>query len=302
MLQYIVALAREETIQKITTERVDALESTQIKFLRLVTGFCITYPKEIQGIKYQPGVATPRRPSVHTPSSLAFSARPNPEIGHFLPSLPNALTFVPSYTPQTRSEATPTATTPPSPPSLVPPATNLVPARMVRIPLLPLAFLALFPFALGLPLQSLLLELLRSLLHPRLRLLQIGRESRVCASLTRRTIGAEASQVERAQGGLLVVLQRAVRAERAETPIVVRTRRSLRLGIDVEIQTVVAVGAGLRAGVVGALGHATQVVLVEELARFALLAEAAQPVLAYKTVTLSAGETKPHRAYILIVG
>ena len=100
-----------------------------------------------------------------------------------------------------------------------------------------------------------------------------------------RTFRAETSEVEGAQICLLVVLQGAVRAERTEAPVVVGACRSLRLGIDVEVEAVVAIGAGLGARVVGALGHAPEVVLVEEFASLALLAQAAQPVLTHETDT-----------------
>lgn len=51
-----------------------------------------------------------------------------------------------------------------------------------------------------------------------------------------------------------------------------------------KVQAVVAVGAGLRAGVIRAFGHATQVVLVEEFAGISFLTQAAEPVLADEIV------------------
>lgn len=96
----------------------------------------------------------------------------------------------------------------------------------------------------------------------------------------------EAAQVKRAQLVFLVVLQRAVWAEWAEAAVVVWARGALGIGVQVEVEAVVAVGAGLCAGVVGAFGHAAEVVFVEEFAGFALFAQAAQPVFAYETVVL----------------
>ena len=50
--------------------------------------------------------------------------------------------------------------------------------------------------------------------------------------------------------------------------------------IDVQIQALITVGAVPVAHKKVALGHLAQVVLVQKLARLALLAEAAKPVLA----------------------
>lgn len=66
-----------------------------------------------------------------------------------------------------------------------------------------------------------------------------------------------------------------MRTEWTESAVVVGTRRALCLWVNMEVQAIVAVGACLRAGVVGAFGHATKVVLVQELACFAFLAKAA---------------------------
>ena len=87
-----------------------------------------------------------------------------------------------------------------------------------------------------------------------------------------RSFRAEPSKIKGTQSRLLVVLQGAMRTERTEASIVVRACRSLRFGIDVKVEAVVAVRTGLGARVVGALGHAPEVVLVEEFAGFALLA------------------------------
>lgn len=72
----------------------------------------------------------------------------------------------------------------------------------------------------------------------------------------------------------------APRPQGTEAAVVVRTRRQPRLRIDVQVQTLVAVAAVAVAHEEVALGHAPQVVLVQELAALALLAQAAEPVLA----------------------
>lgn len=72
----------------------------------------------------------------------------------------------------------------------------------------------------------------------------------------------------------------ASRAERAKSPVVMRTGGQFRLRVDVQVETLVAVGAVAVAHEEVALGHLAQVVLVQELARFSLLAEPAEPVLA----------------------
>lgn len=90
----------------------------------------------------------------------------------------------------------------------------------------------------------------------------------------------EAGKIKEAYVGLLVVLEGALWAEWAETAVVVRACRTLRFGIDVEIEAVVSVRASLRAGVIGAFGHAAEVVFVKKLASFAFLAKTSQPMLA----------------------
>lgn len=106
----------------------------------------------------------------------------------------------------------------------------------------------------------------------------------VLAGFTFRT---EACQVEWTQFIFLIVLQSTVRAQWTEASIVMRTWRALRFRVDVEVQAVVAVRTCLGACVVGTFGHATQIILVQELARLTLLAEAAQPVLANKAARSS---------------
>lgn len=101
--------------------------------------------------------------------------------------------------------------------------------------------------------------------------------------LTLGPIRAEPSEVVRAQLPADVLL-RAPRPQRAEPHIVVRAGRQPAHGVDVEIQALVAVGAVPVAHEEVALGHLAEVVLVQELAVLALLAQAAQPVLADEAV------------------
>lgn len=72
----------------------------------------------------------------------------------------------------------------------------------------------------------------------------------------------ETTEVKWTQFLLLVVFERAVRAQRAEASVVVRAGWSLGFGVDVEVETVVAVRAHLGARIVLALGHAAKVVFV----------------------------------------
>lgn len=76
----------------------------------------------------------------------------------------------------------------------------------------------------------------------------------------------------------------APRPQRAEALIVVWTRRQLALGVDVQVQTLVTVGAEAVAQEEVALGHFPQVELVQEFAALALLTQATQPVLADKRI------------------
>jgi hypothetical protein len=79
----------------------------------------------------------------------------------------------------------------------------------------------------------------------------------MCSILARLAFRTESSQVELAQLFFLVVFQCADWAKWAEASIVVGTRWPLGLRIDVEVETIVAIGAGKRAGVVGAFGHSS---------------------------------------------
>lgn len=99
------------------------------------------------------------------------------------------------------------------------------------------------------------------------------------ALLARGAVRAETGEVARAQLAADVLLA-ACRAQRAETLVVVGARRQLGLGVDVQIQTLVAVRAVAVAHEEVALRHLAQVVLVQELAALSLFAERTQPVLA----------------------
>lgn len=73
---------------------------------------------------------------------------------------------------------------------------------------------------------------------------------------------------------------RAPGSQGTEPALIMRTWSPLILGVDVQIQAIVAVGAHAVFGVVGAFWHAAKVILMQELALIAFLAERAQPVLA----------------------
>lgn len=119
-------------------------------------------------------------------------------------------------------------------------------------------------------------------------LLEVLIPPRMRALLTRRTVGAEAGEVARAQLAADVLLA-AGGAQRTEALVVVGAGRQLGLGVDVQIQTLVAVAAVAVADEEVALGHLAQVVLVQELAALALLAQRAQPVLAHQRVVARVG-------------
>lgn len=103
------------------------------------------------------------------------------------------------------------------------------------------------------------------------------------ALLTLPPIRAKSRKIKLAQRASIMRLG-TMRSERTEAAIVVQARRELRRGVDVQIETLVAVAAVEGSHVLVAFGHAAQVIFVEELALVALLAETAQPVLADETV------------------
>lgn len=93
------------------------------------------------------------------------------------------------------------------------------------------------------------------------------------------SLRAESGQVVHAEHPPQVLVP-AVRTVAAEAALVPRAVLHLRLGIDVQEGALLVV-AGVEAGVEVALRHLGHVVLVQELALVALLAEATQPVLAH---------------------
>ncbi|KAL7821923.1 hypothetical protein V8C26DRAFT_391403 [Trichoderma gracile] len=137
---------------------------------------------------------------------------------------------------------------------------------------------------------ELLLTLLRALGH---RLLQVLGPLRMRANLALRPVRTEPREIEDTQLPPHVLL-RTHRPQRTEAHVVVRTRRQLRQRIDVQVQTLLAVGAVPVAHEEVALGHLAQVVLVQKLAVLALLAQPAQPVLAHERV-------EPARRLVLLV-
>ena len=114
------------------------------------------------------------------------------------------------------------------------------------------------------------------------------------ALLTGLTVGAEAAEEVRTDGATDVLLA-AVGAEGAEAAIVMRTRGQLALGVDVEVEALVAVGAVAVAEEEIALGHLAQIVLVQELARLPLLAQSPQPVLTHQRVVTSVPAVRRRR-------
>lgn len=114
-------------------------------------------------------------------------------------------------------------------------------------------------------------------------LLQVRVPPGMGALLTGGAVGAEAGKVAGAELAADVLLA-AGGAEGAEAAVVVGAGGQLGLGVDVEVEALVAVGAVAVADEEVALGHLAQVVLVQELAALALLAERAQPVLADERV------------------
>jgi hypothetical protein len=72
--------------------------------------------------------------------------------------------------------------------------------------------------------------------------------------------------------------------QRAEALVIMWARRQLALGVDMQVQTLIAVGAEAVAQEEVALGHLPQVELVQKLAALSLFAQATQPVLADERV------------------
>lgn len=115
------------------------------------------------------------------------------------------------------------------------------------------------------------------------RLLEVAVPARVGPLLAGAAVGAEAGEVVRAQLAADVALA-AAGAQLAEAALVVGAGRQLAARVDVQVQALVAVGTVAVAYEEVALGHLTQVVLVQELAALALLAQAPEPMLAYQAV------------------
>lgn len=94
------------------------------------------------------------------------------------------------------------------------------------------------------------------------------------------------------------MLLAAIRPQGAEALVVVRTGRELGLGVDVQVEALVAVRAVAVADEEVALGHLAQVVLVQELAALALLAQRPQPVLAHERVVAGVGAARRVRRHV----
>jgi hypothetical protein len=105
----------------------------------------------------------------------------------------------------------------------------------------------------------------------------------VCALLAARSIRTETSEVIGAHLFADVFLGTS-RPQRAEALVVVGAGWQLALGVDVQVETLIAVGAEAVAQEEVALGHLPQVELVQELAALSLFAQATQPVLADERV------------------
>lgn len=100
----------------------------------------------------------------------------------------------------------------------------------------------------------------------------------VCALLTVPSIRTETRQ-EIGAHLLAYVLFGATRTQWAEAAVVVRTGWQLALRVDVEVETFVAIATEAIPQKEVALGHLSQIELVEEFAGLALFAEAPQPML-----------------------
>jgi hypothetical protein len=93
----------------------------------------------------------------------------------------------------------------------MPVATELVPASLMRIPLLALTLLLVLFLSLEFSLDALLLQLLWGLLDLHLWFRQIQREAGMGTMLASLTLGAEPGQVEGTKLVFLMMLQRASR-------------------------------------------------------------------------------------------
>lgn len=160
----------------------------------------------------------------------------------------------------------------PTPTESISPPTLLVSITTTEIPLIIITETILSPH-----------ELLVHNLTLRNRLLEILLPAWMRTLLTRLPIGTETRQVIRAQPPPHMLLT-AIGPQRTEALVVVRAGRQLALGVDVEVQALVAVGAVAVPHEEVALGHLAQVVLVQELAALPLLAQRPQPVLAHQRV------------------
>lgn len=150
--------------------------------------------------------------------------------------------------------------------------------------LLMMILLLLLLLLLHLHLRQIHLELLLRLgLRLHRRRLQRRGPLGVRAALALGPVRAEAREVKGAELAADVLLG-ADGPQRAEAHVVVRAGRQLGQRVDVQVEALLAVGAVAVAHEEVALGHAAEVVLVEELAGDALFAEAAQPVLADERV------------------
>ena len=133
----------------------------------------------------------------------------------------------------------------------------------------------------GLSFLLLLLQFLCRLLHKHLRLLQVGWEPCVHTLPTLPPIRAEPRHIEATDGFPLDMSVFANRPQGTKTPLVMRTCGPLPLRRNVLVHAIIPVGAEAVPTEVVALGHLSEVVLVQELAGLALFAQAAHPMLAH---------------------
>ena len=148
-------------------------------------------------------------------------------------------------------------------------------------PLSPLPLPFVLPFSLFLYSIPLPFYLLSRLLDLHRWLRQILFPARMRPLLTLRPIRTKPSEIKRTQYFTDVFLA-AIRPQRAKPLFVVRTRRKFRRRIDMQINAFVAIGAEKGARVIDAFLHLAQIVLMREIAAFALFTEPAKPMLAYQ--------------------